>query len=83
MTIEPLYKCTRCGELWRDYELQGDCCGDVTCGGSVVEVAQPLDGAGEQNRKPLEWLRPCGHSYDETVMNIETGETYCGACRNT
>jgi hypothetical protein len=47
MTIERIYKCTRCGELWHGYELQGDSCGDVTCGGSVVEVAQPLDGAGE------------------------------------
>jgi hypothetical protein len=47
MTIEPLYKCTICGELWFAYELHGPAddlrCGYVHCGGSVVEVAQPLD----------------------------------------
>jgi hypothetical protein len=49
---EPVYRCTRCGELWHGYELHGPAtdlrCGDVACGGSVVEVAQPLDGAGEK-----------------------------------
>jgi hypothetical protein len=47
MTIERIYKCTRCGELWSGYELHGNSCGDVTCGGSVVEVAQPLDGGNQ------------------------------------
>jgi hypothetical protein len=46
MTIERIYKCTVCGELWRLYELFGPAtdlrCGWATCGGSVVEVAQPL-----------------------------------------
>jgi hypothetical protein len=53
MTIERIYKCTLCGELWFAYELHGPAddlrCHDVTCGGSVVEVAQPPDGAGEQS----------------------------------
>jgi hypothetical protein len=44
---EPKYQCVTCGEIWELYELHGPAtdlrCGDVTCGGSVVEVAQPLD----------------------------------------